>query len=187
MEYAKPQKLPDGRYFLKVSSAGGAVRHQVNGMVLQDSLDVRHPNFKVEDAALFVTIDEEILAKAKESKQEWFGKELSDETIQNAFQESVTDGVLGASLAMLKGDVTTTAYDTQKNALELQDVKAGSKCDAMFELSGLWFLKKSFGPIWRVVQVRVRSGVQRAAPTKEYLFTDEVEVEVEDDPADYLD
>jgi hypothetical protein len=57
----------------------------------------------------------------------------------------------------------------------------------MFELSGLWFLKKSFGPIWRVVQVRVRSGVQRAAPTREYLFTDEVEAEVEDDPSDYLD
>ena len=185
MEYAKPQKLPDGRYFLKVSSAGSAVRHQVNSLVLQDSLDNKHPNFKMDDSTLFTSIDEEILAKAKESKQEWFGKELSDETIQNAFQESVTDGVLGASLAMLKGEVITTAYDTQKNSIELQDVKAGSKCDAMFELSGLWFLKKSFGPIWRLVQVRVRSGAQRASPTKQYLFTDEVEDE--DDPADYLD
>jgi len=184
MEYAKPQKLPDGRYFLKVSSAGSAVRHQVNGLVLQDSLDSRHPNFKVEDASLFSSVDEEILIKAKDSKQEWFGKELSDETIQNAFQESVTDGILGASLAMLKGEVITSAYDTQKNALELQEVKAGTKCDAMFELSGLWFLKKSFGPVWRVLQVRVR-GVSRPVVKTDYAFTDEPETE--DDPADYLD
>jgi hypothetical protein len=187
MEYAKPQKLPDGRYFLKVSSAGAPVRHQVNGLVLQDSLDSRHPNFKLSDPKIFENIDTDILTKAKESKQEWFGKELSDETIQNAYQESVTDGVLGASLAMLRGEVTTLAFDTQKNPVELQDVKAESRCDALFELSGLWFLKKSFGPIWRVVQVRVRMGPRRTPLVKEYLFTDEPEPEVEDDPADYLD
>ena len=186
MEYASPQKLPDGRYFLKMSTGGSAVRHQVNGLVLQDSLDGRHPNFKVEDENIFQTIDQEILTRAKDSKQEWFGKDLSDETITNAFQESVTDGVLGTSLAMFKGEVVTTAYDTQKNPVELQDVKAGTKCDAVLELSGLWFLKKSFGPIWRVVQVRVR-GPQKVVPAREYLFSDEVEAEVEDDPADYLD
>ena len=32
MEYGKPQKLPDGRYFLKISG----LRHQVNGMTVQD-------------------------------------------------------------------------------------------------------------------------------------------------------
>lgn len=186
MEYAKPQKLPDGRYFLKISNAdGGPVRHQVNGLVLQDSLDNRHPNFKVEDQTVFSSVDEEILAKAKESKVEWFGKELSDETITNAFQESVTDGVLGASLATVKGQVVTTAYDTQKNELELADVKADTKCDVVFELSGLWFLKKSFGPIWRAIQVRVRTGPSARSISKEYLFSDEPEQE--DDPADYLD
>ena len=185
MEYASPQKLPDGRYFLKMSTGGSAVRHQVNGLVLQDSLDGRHPNFKVEDENIFQTIDQEILTRAKDSKQEWFGKELSDETITNAFQESVTDGVLGASLASVKGQVTTTAFDTQKTAIELQDVKSESKCDVMLELAGLWFLKKSFGPIWRVLQVRVRGGAV-PLPPKGYMFTDEPEDD-EEDPADFLD
>jgi len=180
MEYAKPQKLPDGRYFLKVTGA----RHQVNGLTLQDSLTSKAVNFTVADPALFNSIDEEILTQAKASKMEWFGKELSDETITNAYQESVTDGILGASLATLKGEIVTVAFDTQKNPVDLQDVKSGSGIDALLELAGLWFLKKSFGPIWRVVQVRVRGPTARVPP-KEYLFTDDPEPE--EDPADYLD
>lgn len=182
MEYGKPQKLPDGRYFLRISGK----TQQVNGLVLQDSLETKTVKFKVPEGSsdIFKTIDEELLAQAKASKVEWFGKELSDETILNAFQESVTDGVLDASLATVKGQVTTTAFDTQKNQVELQAVKPESKCDVMLELSGLWFLKKSFGPIWRVLQVRVRGGAVAPVP-KEYMFTDDPEDE--EDPADFLD
>jgi hypothetical protein len=181
MEYGKPQKLPDGRYFLKINGS----RHQVNGVTLQDSMTAKSVNFKVENSNLFTTIDNDLLTQAKESRVEWFGKELSDETIANAFQESVTDDVISAALATVKGEVVTTAFDIQKNSVELQEVAPGSKCDVLFELSGLWFLKKSFGPIWRVVQVRVRGGSQKASFPKEYLFTDDPEEE--DDPADYLD
>jgi hypothetical protein len=181
MEYGKPQKLPDGRYFLRISNSS----HQVNGLVLQDGLEAKSVNFKVpSDFDLFKTVDAELLSQAKANKVEWFGKELSDETITNAFQESVTDGILGASLASVKGQVITTAFDTQRNQLELDAVKADTKCDVVLELSGLWFLKKSFGPIWRVVQVRVR-GTPKAPAPKGYMFTDEPEDE--DDPADYLD
>ena len=182
MEYGKPQKLPDGRYFLKISGP----RHQVNGVVAQDGLVSKSVNFKIEDPKIFNDIDAELLAKAKESKVEWFGKELSDETITNAFQESVTDGVLGASLASVKGQVVTLAFDSQKNPMNFEEVVVGSQCDALFELAGLWFLKKSFGPIWRVIQVRVRTGSRVQNFPKEYLFSDEPEAE-EDDPADYLD
>lgn len=181
MEYAKPQKLPDGRYFLKISGQ----RHQINGIVAQDGLASKSVNFKIEDPSVFNAIDAELLVKAKESKVEWFGKELSDETISNAFQESVTDGVLGASLASVKGQVVTLAFDSQKAAMALEEVAPGSQCDVVFELAGLWFLKKSFGPIWRVIQVRVRTGKAVNFP-KEYLFSDDPEAE-EDDPADYLD
>ena len=181
MEYGKPQKLPDGRYFLRISGA----HHQVNGLELQDRLDSKSITFKIPDGLeLFTKIDTELLERAKASKVEWFGKELSDDTIVNAFQESVTDNLLGASLAVVKGQVTTTAFDTQKNSIELQDVKPESKCDVMFELAGLWFLKKSFGPIWRVLQVRVR-GTPKPVASKGYMFTDEPEDD--DDPADFLD
>jgi hypothetical protein len=181
MEYGKPQKLPDGRYFLRIAGK----TQQVNGLVLQDSLETKTVKFKIpEGTDIFKTIDEELLTQAKASKVEWFGKELSDETIVNAFQESITDGVLDASLATVKGQITTTVFDTQKNNVELQAVKSETKCDVMLELAGLWFLKKSFGPIWRVLQVRVRGGAVAPTP-KEYMFTDEPEDD--EDPADFLD
>lgn len=184
MEYGNPQKLPDGRYFIKI----GPVRHQVNGVILQDPLSSKSITFKLEDAKLFSDIDTEILAKARESKVEWFRKEnLTDEIICAAYQESVTDGVLDASLVSVKGQVRTVAFDSQKNPVELQAVTPGTKCDVVLELSGLWFLKKSFGPIWRIIQVRTR-GAPKPPPLSEYMFKDDPEDDQEaDDPADYLD
>jgi hypothetical protein len=182
MEYGRPVKLPDGRYLLKISDS----LLQVNNVKLSDSLTGSSVTFEVPESqqSVITAADESILAKAKESKQDWFGKDLSDEAIQNAFQDSLTDGAISASPARLKGEIVTVAYDTKKNSVDLQDVKEGQTCDAMLELAGLWFLKKSFGPIWRVVQVRVRGAAQPVY--KEYLFSDSPEDD-EPDPADYLD
>jgi hypothetical protein len=180
MEYGKPQKLQDGRYFLKISGA----RHQVNGLVLQGQIAGRSVNFKT-DSKLFSDIDEQIINQAKTSKQEWFGKELSDDWIQSAYQESVTDGVLDAALAVQRGEVVCQAYDVQKNQVVLQDIAEGATCDAVLELSGLCFLKKSFSPVWRVLQLRVRGAKPK---TPEYLFSDDPEEPpAEEDLADYLD
>jgi Family of unknown function (DUF5871) len=183
MEYATPQKLPDGRYFLKISGQ----RKQLNNVTLQDDLTTKNLNLKIQDDQVdfFKGIDEEILAQAKKSKTDWFGKELSDETIENAYQESITDGLVGASLATVKGEFITLAFDRQRNAIELASVKKDTQCDVVLELSGLWFLKKSFGPIWRVLQVRVRGAPKAPEFAKEYLFEDDPAEE--DDPADYLD
>ena len=153
MDYGKPQKLPDGRYFLKISGQ----RQQLNGVTLLDDLATKSLNISItgDHSAIFSKIDEEIL------------------------------GLLGASLATIKGEVVTLAFDRQKNPVELQEVKKDAQCDLVLELSGLWFLKKSFGPIWRVIQVRVRSGPAVPDFPKEYLFTDDPAPE--DDPTDYVD
>jgi hypothetical protein len=85
----------------------------------------------------------------------------------------------------VKGEVRTLAFDSQKNPVDLQAVSSGTICDAVLELSGLWFLKKSFSPIWRIVQVRTRAV---AKPVQSYLFADDAVDEQEaDDPSDYID
>jgi hypothetical protein len=189
MEYGIPIKIPDGRYFLKVSAKGDArVFHQVNNVHVDGTLtkETRQVNLKVPSKTLFENIDNELLSQAEVSKLEWFGKEISTETIRSAYQASLsTDGELSASLAAVKGKIVTTFFDAQKNPIE----EISGACDFLLELAGLWFLKRSFGPIWRVVQVR-----QRPAPkpkTKgypvEFQFADEPEAEEEDDPTDYLD
>jgi hypothetical protein len=190
MEYGTPVKIPDGRYFLKVSAKGdGRVFHQVNNVQVDGTLtkETRQVNLRVPSKTLFENIDNELLSQAEVSKLEWFGKDVSAETIRSAYQASLsTDGELSASLAAIKGKVVTTFFDVQKNPVE----EISGACDFLFELAGLWFLKRSFGPIWRVVQVRQRSAPKpktKGYPV-EFQFADEPEPEAEeDDPTDYLD
>jgi hypothetical protein len=64
----------------------------------------------------------------------------------------------------------------------------GAARDLLVELAGLWFLKKSFGAVWRVVQARVRAAPKARSFPTQYMFEDEVEdAPAEDDPADYID
>jgi hypothetical protein len=180
MEFGKTQKLPDGRYFLKITGQ----MLQLNNVKYQEGTLENIPQALMDKLD---QVDQAILTEAKNSKVAWFGRELSDETIQNAFQSSLTDGSLGVSLAKVKGEVVTKVFNSQKEEIGLSNVTAGSQCDVLVDLSGLWFLKKSFGPIWRVVQMRVRS--QQAKPTRvpvQYMFEDE-DLGEDDDPTDYVD
>jgi hypothetical protein len=165
MEYGTPSKIPDGRYFLKVTKNGGKVFHQVNNVKFFTD------NIVPSDTSLFSQIDDEILAQAKASKVAWFGKEISDETVTSAYQKSINlAGELPASFATIRGEIVTTCYDTQKNAVDLSSVSAGSPVDVLLELIGLVFTKRTFEPVWKMIQVRVKS--QPRFP-REYLFSDD--------------
>ena len=179
MKYGTPSKLPDGRYFLKVTDdSDGRVFHQVNSVQYTPGENYQ-VNLKVTDVDFFSALDEQILAQAKESKQSWFGKEVSDETVLSAYQKSVNpDGVLEATLATVKGEVVTTAYDSQKNTIELPT--AAQKVDLWLELTGLVFSKRSFEPVWKVIQVRTKTTANKFP--REYMFKDDPE----DDPMDLL-
>jgi hypothetical protein len=186
MEYGTPVKIPDGRYFLKVTKGGERVFHQVNNITINGNItkENRQVTLKVPSKTLFESIDNELTSQAEVSKLEWFGKDVSADTIRSAYQSSLSaDGDLTASLATIKSQVVTTFFDSQKNPIE----EISGACDFLFELAGLWFLKRSFGPIWRVVQVRQRPEPKAKKYPSEFQFTDEPDVEEEDDPSDYLD
>lgn len=186
MEFATPVKLPDGRRFLKITGQ----TLQLNGVKVQEGLTGPNVTVIVPEslASKISALDEEIVTKAKADKLVWFGADLADSTIQGAFQESLTDGTLGASLAKIKGEIVTRAFDSQKNPVELSSVGEGAQCDLLVELAGLWFLKKSFGTVWRIVQARVRAPPKAPAFPSQYMFEDEVEEpQAEDDPTDYID
>ena len=71
MEFGVPQKLPDGRRFLKIT---GCVV-QLNGARLQEGMSSPSITVDVPESLhdKISAIDEQVLTKAKESKQEWFG------------------------------------------------------------------------------------------------------------------
>jgi hypothetical protein len=181
MKYAQPVKLPDGRYFLKISNdSGEKFFHQVNSVVFSAG-EQNQVNLKIpENVSLFSDVDEQIVSQAKESKVSWFGKEVSDETVVSAYQKSINpDGILEASFATIRGDIVTTAYDSQKNQIDIKSLGENIQVDLWLELTGLVFSKRSFEPIWKVIQVRTKGSPKFP---REYMFSDESP----DDPMDLL-
>ena len=181
MLYGVPSKLPDGRYFLKVTQdRGDRCVHQVNNVKLAtdgNQVTITVPS----DTTLFSDIDEQIITQAKESKVLWFGKEIADETVVAAYQKSVNpEHELSASLVTIKGEVVTVFYDTQKKRVDL--VQSGS-VDVLLELSGLVFTKRAFEPVWKVVQGRVKAPQKPKFP-REYLFKDDPAAEEEEPEVD---
>ena len=175
MLFGSPSKLSDGRYFLKITSDNGSrVIHQVNGVTMSGQVTLNVSSY----TDFFSAIDETILAQAKTSKVEWFGKEISDETVTSAYQKSVNpEGELSASFATIKGENVTTAYDSQKNQIDVTTIEPSTPVDVFLELIGLVFTKRAFEPVWKVIQVRVKGPPKTRFP-REYMFTDE---ESEDD------
>jgi len=193
MEYSQPIKIPDGRYYLKVTKGGERVFYQLNKVKLSDDTLFAAKNLSFEmnemNQSIIAAVEQELVQQAVTSKMEWFGKEISDETISKAYQSALESSIFQAPLATVNGKVVTVAYDSQKTSVDMATLQKDAVLDILVELSGLWFLKKSFGPIFRIAQIRVAAPpVQKKTFPTEYLFDDAPQDEVEEDsPNDYLD
>lgn len=177
MEFSAPVKVPDGRYYLKVTGDNRLLFKNIS----VDSFVAKPITLGLNDdqAQRVKGFEDAIMLKAKENAVEWFGRDVHVATIQKAFQSSVgLENKFETGLSTKKGDITTTFWGPGKTILDAEsDWSAGA--DVIVELSGVWFLKKSFGPIFKLLQVK--SAETKRQP--EYLFPEEP---VEDDD-DYLD
>jgi hypothetical protein len=178
MEYSAPVKVPDGRYYMKVT---GSNRLQFNKLRI-DGFIAKPLVFHLNEAQLdqVKTMEDQIVSKAKDSSVEWFGREISSATIVKAFQSSMSEDTFETCLATSGGRVITTFWDSGKNLKE--QASEWSNVDVIIELSGVWFLQKSFGPIFKVIQVKESKQVVRTRGI--YLFSDDSS---EDEQMDYLD
>lgn len=164
MEYGKPTKLQDGRYFVKITQKDGSrVLKQINNTEVQES-----HCFKIcIDLSEF---DDQIISQAEVCSDEWFGKKIELDALKKAFDSSVSSGLLEAPFARRGSSVATKVFDSDRNEVSPDVLSVGTRCDIVVELCGIWFLKKSFGPVWRLVQARLKK--QSTFPQK-YLFDDE--------------
>lgn len=161
------------------SDGGNRATFQMNSMVIRDTLEAGVDlEIEVKDAAKFSSIDEEIKEAAKENKKAWFGRELANSTLDKAFKPSVTDNTLTARLATVGGKSVTRVF-MNKDEIDPKDLEEGTECQAILELTGIWFLQKTYGPIWRIVQVRVKPP-KKPVYTQEYMFQDDDEEEDND-------
>ena len=163
MEYGKPVKLQDGRYFVRISNKDGSrVLKQLNNTEVHE-----HNCYKV--SSDLSDYDNQMVSQAEVCSEEWFGKKIDIESLKRAFDSSVSANMLEAPPVPRK----TKVFDCDRNEVALDVLVPGAKCDIIVELSGIWFLKKSFGPVWRLVQARLKK--QSTFPQK-YIFEDDGDV-----------
>ena len=175
MNYGTPKKIPDGRYYLKVTDAdGGRVMVQLNKIRLlttfTESDDVTL-ELNSAASAKISEIDTQNIIAAKANCQEWFGKSLADQTLETAYSKSTQDLTMNTTKAKVGSQVVTKTFSHDRAVVDTNQLVIGTECDVILEFSGIWFMKKTFGPIWRVAQVRLLAPPKKLYPD-DYLFQD---------------
>jgi hypothetical protein len=163
MEFSAPTKLPDGRYYVKVASDVRIVEKNVKIGEIQDDMVVT-----LSDTSQIQSFDEKLVDAAFQNSAQWFQREIVKDVIAGYYQSALEDKILQiVPNTTPKGKVAVGIFSDAKDPLERVD--PGTVCTVLLQLDGLWFLKKSFGPVWKLVQVRVK----RQAKPIQCLIDDE--------------
>ncbi len=156
MEFTSPVKLPDGRYYVKVANDTGArilERNVKLGEIQEDMV------LTLSDVSQITSFDEKIINHAVENSSQWFQREITQEVIKGYYQSALDDNILQCIPNVSpKGKISVALFSDAKEALT--KVEAGTVCTVLLQLDGIWFLKKSFGPVWKLIQVRVKRQAQ---------------------------
>ena len=176
MKYsAPPIQLPDGRYYSKVlSDDDKRVIVQLNNSVLVSNFDEDEVTLSLNETgqSKINEFDSQNVAAAKENSETWFGKVLSDKTLETAYNKSLTNECMIVTKLKNKNKVLTNIYTHDKQPADSELLTESTVCDVVLEFSGIWFRNKSYGSVWRVVQVRMKPP-PRKPKVQEYLFQDE--------------
>jgi hypothetical protein len=156
MEYTSPVKLPDGRYYVKVANDTGArilERNVKLGEIQEDMV------LTLNDVSQINSFDDKIISNAVEHSAQWFQREITHDVIKGYYQSALDDNILQCIPNLSpKGKIAVAFFSDAKETLTKVD--AGTVCTVLLQLDGIWFLKKSFGPVWKLVQVRVKRQAQ---------------------------
>jgi len=142
----------------------------------------------VDDEVLLKVSDETVaqcedvvLAKAKESKVAWFGKEIADSRLESAFTSSFsTDEKI---LSVHKAELVRV-YDAKRELVEDKELAKDDVVDVVVQLRSVQFLQKSFETEWVLHQAKFKA---EPKPKKEVvnfsdcLFESDDEGEEEED------
>lgn len=168
MEFQAPVKLPDGRYFAKVV---GNESLSIMNVVVNDpaSDDI---TLKIKNADKILEYDAKCIEAAVANSESWFSKKITEDVIQTYYQSSYDSDTqeLEVQSVLNKNGKPAVAFFSESKEL-IEGIESGTNCNVLVQLDGLWFLRKTFGPVWRLVQARVR----RVAEPVKCLIQDEDE------------
>lgn len=154
MEFTPIYKSADNCRYVNASQDGNRIYFRVNGATVDSTADDGEMTFKFSDegSVKFAQWDESVVKAAVENKGEWFGRDtVRDATIQRAFQETVDDDGI-ASFEFASDDNGSCAKFFDADFAQVDEVTPGNYVDVFFEFAGMWFLRKQFGAVYKIVQ-----------------------------------
>jgi len=178
-----PTQSEDGTYYVRATADDKKkVFVQLNRITVAEETD-----FEVNPASAkkIAAIDAVCLSAAFENAEAWFGKPMTEAQLTRAYQGSVDeDGVLSCDTIP-----PTKIFDADLEVVGLDGLTAGRTVNAIVEFAGLWFGRKTFGPVWNVVQVKMHALPIVDEYPSEYAFGDDDEEEEmqEDEPVEPQD
>ena len=128
MEYGTPKKLPDGRYYLKVTDSRGRVMVQLNKVKFLTKFDdSEEVTLQLSSAGVdkISAIDVDNLQAAKTNCVSWFAKQMADETLDAAYTKSIQDTRMNVSKASVKGAIVTKIYAADKQPTDSSALDVG--------------------------------------------------------------
>ena len=183
--FTVPKQGADGRYIARVSEPKFV---QVNNVNIEGSFsDGDSVTIEFSDPSKIHDVDQIVMTAAKENSETWFGKKIPDKTLEAGYTGSLKSNKMIAEKAVSKGEYAIRAFNSDRTTLGLEDVPENAPCDIILEFAGVMFFKKSYSPVWKIVQVKLRPlpKQNRNKYTDECMFEDDPEAsEPEAEPED---
>lgn len=161
MIYDDPTRDEDGTYIVKVSSdEGKKCLVQLKCVSVKDLGE--EVEVQVRNAKKIRVIDEENLNTAAERSKEWFKKTMCSGKLKTLYVPSLSKNVLTADKIS-----ASRVFNPEKESIPFDIIKETKKADVLLEFAGIWFAKKTFGPIWNIIQVKLVPPEQEPEPEPE--------------------
>ena len=163
--FSIPKKTQDGRYYVKPVDTKTVQLNNVTVVsVSQDSVTL---TLDEKSQELVSSVDALVLNSAKENCESWFSRVVAEKTLEAAYSKSFSSGGVM--------NVTKPVYHKVYRGREsIEESIEEATCDVVLELSGVSFTKKTFSPVWKILQTRLKVVVvPKKKYHEDYLFQDE--------------
>jgi hypothetical protein len=161
MIYDTPTRDEDGTYIVKIRTDEDkkclVQLRCVSVKDLGEEVEVQMKNSKKIKA-----IDDENLSTATERSGEWFKKEMKIDKLKALYVPSISKNTLTADKIS-----ASRVFNPEKESIPFDIIKETKKADVLLEFVGIWFAKKTFGPIWNIIQVKLVPPEQEPEPEPE--------------------
>ena len=152
----------------------------------KSNLEVEPMNIDFSFYDTFVTLDELNIKKTYENNNDWFGKDIPLEVIDNMYKRSTkpvkkdSKPIFTFKIPMIKGTVQCQIYDQKRTCVDLMKLKEGTEIVCILHLKGLKFLKQHYFCDVYISQVKVfLEGDNKYTILDSYSFNDDGEEEEE--------